>query len=231
MSSAVVEKVRLALRSDGLGGTVRRVARRGGAYLALSESHIWFALDLSAERPRPPLAPELTLVRAEKQDLRLLEQLRTLLPGEARARIDAGNELWLVLDGDHLLFSSWLFRGQTPVMAAPGGQLPLPSDIVCMEDSEAAPAARGRGIGAAALAAVADGPAAEGKHWVITKITPDNKSSQRLAEKVGFEAVALMRFRRRGPRSRTWLEPLDAPGASSFVERVGPGLIDGRASR
>ncbi len=230
MSNSAVEKVRLMLRTDGVGGTLSRFATRAASYVAFSESHLWYVLDPSAERPRPPLSPELRLVRAKESDRQLLEQLPMLTLSTAAARIVAGNDLWLVLEGDGLLFGAWIFRGQTPAIAASGGHMILPDDTVCLEDSEAAPAARGRGIAPATWAAIADELAVEGKRWIITKITVENTSSRRAVEKVGFQAVALMRFKRRGPRSRTWLEPLDSPLASSFVERLGPGLFDGRAS-
>jgi len=231
MSIAVVDKIRGVLRRDEARDALRRVVKRAWSYVALSEDHVWFTLDSGAERPRPRLAPELTLTRPGSSDLRLLEQLRTVVPREAGARIDAGNDLWLVLEGDRLLFSAWIFRGQTPAIAASGGQLWLPSDTVCLEDSEAAPAARGRGIAPAAWAAIADAVAAEGKRWIITKVTVENTSSRRAVEKAGFEEVALMHFRRRGPRSRTWLDPIDAPHTSFFMEQVGPGLVAGHSSR
>jgi GNAT superfamily N-acetyltransferase len=229
----MVDKVRLMLRTDGVGvrGTLGRVAKRAVSYVALSEEHVWFVLDAGAERPEPRLAPELTLTRPGSSDLLLLEQLTTVVPRKARARIDAGNDLWLVLEGDRLLLNMWIFRGQTPAIAAPGGQLPLPSDTVCLEDVEAIPAARGKGIAPAAYAAIADAVAAEGKRWIVCKIIADNASAQRAVKKAGFEAVALMHFRRIGPRSRTWLEPLDSPLASLFAERVGPGLVDSHTSR
>lgn len=192
-----------------------------------SEDHIWFVLDPNAERPRPQLAPELTLRRPGKSDLQALEQLTAIDVREAGARIDAGNDLWVVVEDDHVLFNCWIFRGQTPTVAAPGGQLPLPSDIVCLEDSEATPAARGRGIAPAAWAAIADAMQAEQRRLIVTKVTVENTSSRRAVEKAGFEEVAVMRFRRRGPRSRTSLEQFDGPRSSLFVERVGPGFRDG----
>lgn len=219
------------LRRDGARGALRRVAKRAGSYIVLSEDHVWFVLDAGAERPKPRLAPELTLMRPGSSDLPLLKQLTTVHPREARARIDAGNDLWLVLEGDRLLLNMWIFRGQTPAIAAPCGQLPLPSDTVCLEDVEAIPAARGKGIAPAAYAAIADAVSAEGKRWIVSKTTVDNASAQRATEKAGFEAVALMHFRRIGPRSRTWLEPFDGPRASFFAERVGPGLVVGHTSR
>jgi GNAT superfamily N-acetyltransferase len=226
-----VDRARLMLRRDGALGAARRVARRAGSYAALSEDHLWFVLDADAQRPRPPLAPGLTLIRPASSDLQLLEQLTTVVPRTARARIDAGNDLWLVLEGDRMLLNMWVFRDRTPTIAVPGGLLALPSDTVCLEDVEAVPAARGKGIAPAAYAAIADAMLAEGKRWIVNKTTVENESAQRAVQKAGFEAVAQMHFRRRGRRSRTWLELLDGPGASFFAECVGPGLTAGHAPR
>jgi GNAT superfamily N-acetyltransferase len=231
MSIPGVDRARLTLRRNGALGTARRIAKRAGGYAVLSEDHVWFVLDAGAERPRPRIAPGLTLMRPGSSDLPLLEQLTTVVPREARARIDAGNDLWLVLEDDRMLLNMWVFRGQTPAVAASGGLLPLPSDTVCLEDVEAVPAARGKGIAPAAYAAIADAVAAEGKRWIVNKTTVENKSAQRAVKKAGFEAVAQMHFRRRGRRSRTWLELFDGPGASFFAERVGPGLTAGHTPR
>ncbi len=141
-------------------------------------------------------------------------------PSEARERLRDANDLWLVLEHDRALFSCWIFRDGTPVIAAPGGQLPLPAGTVCLEDSVAAAAARGRGIAPAAWSAIADTLAEEGQEHMITKVAVDNAPSRRAVEKAGFDAVALMHFRRIGPRSRTRVELLDANRGSFITESL-----------
>ncbi len=225
------DRVRFVLKRDGLSGGLWKILKRALSYVALSERHIWFVLDLGGARPRSSLPPELTLIRAGAADRELLEQLTTLTPKEAASQISAGNDLWLVLDGGRVLLSMWIFRGHTPSIAAPTGQIPIPPDIVSYEYQEALPAARGRGIAPAANAEIGDALAAEGIRWVICKVAADNKPPQRSAEKTGFQAVALMRFKRLGPRSRVWLEPLDSPLAGEFIELIGPGLFNGRAAK
>ena len=96
------------MRRDGAYGLVRNHLKRAWSNLSFSEDHIWFALDPSAERPRPQLAPELTLKRPGKSDLQLLEQLTAIDVREAGARIDAGNDLWSVLEDDRLMFNCWI---------------------------------------------------------------------------------------------------------------------------
>jgi L-amino acid N-acyltransferase YncA len=224
----LVKRTRQAIRRHGVRGALRRVGERAGSHVKLSESHLWYELDPAGTRPKPRLASELTLRRALEPDLQLLDQLLTIPAVEARARVDAGNDLWLVLAGDRPLFSCWIFRGQTPTIAVPGGQLALPADTVCLEDSVTVAAARGRGVAPAAWAAIADALAAEGKRQVITKVSVDNGPSRRAVEKAGFEAVALMHFRRMGPRSRTWVEVLDDARGSFFAERLGAAPPGGR---
>jgi RimJ/RimL family protein N-acetyltransferase len=226
MSSHVLDRARLMLRRDGVRGSLRRAAKRAVGYVALREHHVWLMVDLQADRPKPRLAPELTLMRPGSSDLPLLGQLTTVMPREAATRIAAGNDLWVVLDEGRVLFSLWVFRERTPAIAAPGGLLTLPRDIVCIEDIEVVAAARGRGLAPAAYAAIFDAVSAEGADWVLIKVAADNAPSLRAAEKAGFQAVARMHFGRVGPRSRTSLEPFDGPLASLFAERVGPGLID-----
>src|ERR1019366_4030075 len=106
-------------------------------------------------RPRRPLANGLVLRRGAYKDLALLGELATVDAEEGSARLTAGNDWWLVLDAGQPLFSCWIFHGLTPVAAAPGGKLALPDGTVCVEDSIAAAAARGRGIAPAALTAIA----------------------------------------------------------------------------
>ncbi len=181
---------------------------------------MWYGLDPAGERPKPPLAPGLTLRRGNASDLPLLGGLDTVAPDEGLDRIRGGNDLWLVLEGDRLLFSCWIFRGQTPVIAAPGGLLPLPAGTVCQEDSVTATAARGRGIAPAAWAAIADALAEEGERRVIRKVEAANCASRRAGAKVGFKPVALMRFRRLGPMSRTTVEVLDGELGSFLAEHL-----------
>ena len=106
----------------------------------------------------------------------------------------------------------------TPAIAAPGGQLQLSAGTVCLEDSVTAAPARGRGIGPAAWSAIADALGDEGQRHIITKVAVDNVPSRRAVEKAGFDAVALMHFRRFGPRSRTWVDVLDRDRGISIAE-------------
>jgi RimJ/RimL family protein N-acetyltransferase len=217
------EKIRLVLRRDGVGGSLRTIFRRAVGLAAFSEDHVWYLLDATAPHPDWPLAPGLAIGRPRDPDMRLLAQLTSTLPAkDVRARLDSNNDLWLVTEEGNALFGCWIFRGMTPTIAAPNGELALPADTVCLEDSLAAPAARGRGVAPAAYAAIADAVSGEGGRWVITKIATDNASARRAAEKAGFEAVAVMRLKRVGRRAHTSLTALESPRGEWFV-----GHIDG----
>ncbi len=220
------EKLRLLLQRDGLRGALRTAAARAAGLVALSEHHVWYLLATDGERPRSSLAPGLVLERPRDPDMRLLTELMfTLTADDVRARLDAGNDLWLALEDGRALFGCWIFRAPVPTIAAPGGELALPADTVCLEDSLAAPAARGRGVAPATWTAIADSLAAEGRRWMVTKVAVDNAPARRAVEKAGFEAVVVMHFSRALGRPRTSLEELDSPHAGWFVEHIGPGLV------
>jgi GNAT superfamily N-acetyltransferase len=102
----------------------------------------------------------------------------------------AGGELWLVRDGENVVFACWIFPERTPVGDAPGGWLTLPPGVQCLEDSVAAPAARGRGIAPATWALVADVLERRGAETLVTKVSDDNTGTQRAIAKAGFVAIA-----------------------------------------
>ena len=219
----MVERVKLMLRRDGALGALRRILRRLLGYVVFSEDHLWFALDTSAGRPKPSLPSGLTLTRAASSDAPLLAQLTTVVPRKAHAH-RGGQRAVARAGGRSHVAQPVDLPGHTPAIAAPQGELALPADTVCMEDVEAIPAARGRGIAPGAYAVIADTMLAEGRRWIVCKTGPDNAAARRAMEKAGFQAVALMRFKRIGRRGQTSLEPFDSPYARAFAERVRPGL-------
>jgi len=72
-------------------------------------------------------------------DLDLLERLPTIGREDARSTGDRGNAL-ARRRRRRPLFACWVFRGSAPVVAAAGGVLKLPPDIVMTEDSVTAEA-------------------------------------------------------------------------------------------
>lgn len=227
-------KARRAVRLHGFGGAVAWAWSRVSAKVIFTERHVWYELDPGAERPKRALEAGLTLRRGEADDASLLADLETVTPDEASARIDGGNDQWLVLDGDELLFSCWIFRRLTPVLGAPGGELALADGMVCLEDSVTTAAARGRGIAPAAWSAIGDGLAGEGQRRMITKVTVENAPSRKAVEKAGFEGVAIMGFKRIGPLKRLTVNAIDPIRGAFFVEaldhRAATGLAAGSAT-
>ena len=201
--------MRRAVARYGFRGALVAAWGRLWGRVFLFEHHVWFALDVAAPRPRLELEAGLTLRRGGESDLDLLAQLPTISTDDARRRLAGRNALWLVLDGEQPLFACWIFRDETPVIAAPGGEMTLGDDTLCLEDSVTAAAARGRGVAPGAWTSIADGLAREGVRELITKVEVQNIASRRAVEKVGFRPVALMHFLRIGPWERTRVDALE----------------------
>jgi hypothetical protein len=204
----LIFRVRHYLRRHGLRGTIDRVITRIRIKVYLDESHVWYELALVADRPRPDLRPGLELIRARSDDLSLLEELPTVSTIEGSLRMEAGNNLWLVLDGRQPVFACWTFNNSAPIAAATKGRLDLLSEIVYLEDSVSSPSYRGRGaIAPAAWSQVADRLEKAGVQSLITKVEEDNKAMRWVLVKAGFREIAVMRFRRRGLREHTAVRP------------------------
>ena len=200
-----------SVRSRGLRATGAEVGARLRPHVHLAEQHVWYERRLDGGHPEVEWPEGLRLVAGTPADLPALDDLDTVDAVEAAQRLDAGAQWWLVYDGAQPLFSCWLFTGDAPVLAAPGGRLRLPADTVVLEDSVTSAAARGRGIAPRAWNALAALSAA--RHGrMLTKVAVDNAPSRKAVEKAGFEGVAIMSLRKVGPWRRTTVEPLgDVP--------------------
>ncbi len=209
-------RIRRALRRHGVGGSLRLAWALLARLAYLEESHVWFLLDLRGDRPRVGLPSELEVVRATEDELPLLAELPTVGPREARRRLAAAADLWLIRDADRPVFACWTFSDRTPALAAPAGWLALPPGMVGLEDSITSPAYRGRGIAPAAYSAIADALALDGVAAILTKIEPANSAVRRALEKAGFRAFAAMRLRRIVMRPRVEIR-LDGPSEAAFL--------------
>lgn len=123
-----VQRLWRAIVRYGVGGALRAASARLWGRVFLFEHHVWYALDVAAQRPRRELEERLTLRRGGESDLDLLARLPTVSTDQARLRLARRNALWLVLDGEQLLFACWIFHGETPVIAAPGREMRLGDD-------------------------------------------------------------------------------------------------------
>lgn len=214
-TEAIGARAARLVRRHGTSGAAKLVARRLLPATPHSSWFLWYELLIAAERPRHELAPGLALRAAKAEDVHLLDQLPAnelvsdMDPSSALRRMEEGATLWLVTEGDRLAFACWIFRGHAPVWAARGGEIELPPDVVCLEDSHSSPAFQGRGIAPATWTLVADRCGEEGARAIVTKITEGNAASRRAVEKIAFRAVARMHMSRRDWRMRVDIELLD----------------------
>jgi hypothetical protein len=198
---SLIPRLRHQLQHRGVKSTLKWAIRRAQTKLYLDETHVWYELILSSDRPRQPLQPGLKLIRAGADDLPLLNELPSVSEYTAKQRIEAGNDLWLVLNDRQLIFACWIFHDSIPLLAARNGQFALPSETVCMEDSIISPHFRARGIiTPSAWSQVADRLEKIGVKSIITKAEADNKVMRLVLTRSGFREIAVMHFRRTGFR-------------------------------
>jgi RimJ/RimL family protein N-acetyltransferase len=215
----VISRLLQRVRRDGFAVTGREVLRRVRKVAYLSEEHLWYQLDLDDSRPRRELPEDVRLVRAQASDAAAVEALGQE-PAQALRRLEEGNDLWLVFDGEEPLFACYTFRQTTPAMAASHGTLTLPPGAACLEDSVAAPAARGRGIAPGAWTMIGDELIKDGFTALVTKVETSNIPSRKAVEKVGFREVAVMDYQRVAMRRRTAVRPVGTGLGEELAARL-----------
>lgn len=196
-----------AARRRGPRGTLTAAVERVRPRVWLEEQHVWYQLDLAVGAAPDLGALELVTPRAD--ELAAFDTLPTINAVQAAERVRQGGRPFLVLDHGQPLFACWIFTDRAPMLAARGGWLALPEQAACLEDSVAAPAARGRGIAPLTWRALADRLAHEDKRAMITKVATDNAPSRRAVAKAGFREIAVMRLWRCGILYRVEVEVLD----------------------
>jgi GNAT superfamily N-acetyltransferase len=196
----VISRVVRSIQQRGLGSTAQRVLELAVHRVSLDEEHVWYDLPLLDIPIAPELGDGLEIVRPT---LQLLDDAGVISQDLADA-LTADGDPWAVVDSDGALaFTCWTFLGRTPMIAARRGWLPLPQDVVCLENSLTQPAFRGRGIAPRAWTLIAARHAANGRKQMVTKVEVENIPSRRAVEKAGFKEVGLMHFRRRPWGSET----------------------------
>ena len=156
-------------------------------------------------------------MHAEPRELDALDRLGQSID-EARGRIDGGNDVWMVLDGNEPLFACCTFRKVAPVAAAAHGTLTLPPGRPAWRTRS--PRRRtGRGIAPGAWTLICDELRADGFTTLVTKIETENAASRRAVEKVGFHEIAVMDHRRLAMHSRTAVRPLSNGLGDDLAER------------
>ena len=198
MSTDLAQRLSSQVRLRGWGGTVRLLLEQLRGKVSVDESHVWYELDLT-RLPAAQARDGLEVRRGTRHDVHLLDGVPPVSRHEALRRIEAGHDLWLVLDGADLAFYCWVLRGQAPSAMAHSGVLQLPEGVVNLEDSVTVAAFRGRGIAGTAWATLAHELRVEGLRSLVTRVTVDNVPSRRAVSKADFVEVAEAHFRRRGP--------------------------------
>jgi len=134
--------------------------------------------------------------------------------------MEGGADLWLVLDDRRPAFACWIFHGSMPVLAAPNGQLALPPEIVCLEDSVTSASYRGRRVAPAAWSQIANRLEQNAVRSIITKIEESNTASRRAIVKSGFHEIATMHFRRVGLQQHTTVQAGTGAAADLLAEQL-----------
>ena len=196
-------RLRRYVAKYGGRAAVTRAFEAARMRLMLDETHIWYEVPLDDTLLPGGLDPDLVLRRATEDELPLIERLPSVSLAEARRRFAGGAEPWFVLEDGDPRFACWIFRGQMPMLSAPGGVLKLPPWAACVEDSVTAPGGRGRGVAPAAVRTVAAELRAQGLRSLLTKVDESNTPSRKAVAKIGFREIGKMRYRRLGPWHRT----------------------------
>ena len=84
-------RIRLAVRREGTFGALRIIAGRAARTLTCSEDHVWYACDLTAERPSVPLAPAQELRRVGEGEPEALAQIPNVTARECRRRFNTSS--------------------------------------------------------------------------------------------------------------------------------------------
>jgi GNAT superfamily N-acetyltransferase len=204
-----------ALPRHGLKGFVRECVLHGRRLVHLQEEHVWYELRLRELPPIPPLQEHLRLVIADDDQL---EQVIGQNVAIARRRAAAGHDQMMLLDGDAVLSSACIFRGNAEVLAAPGRQLRLPTGTVCCEDAYTSAEDRRRGHGSVGLLAITARLREEGIERMLIKIASDNHAARGVAARIGFEPLARVRLDRIVFLKRVEVELLnDSPAAAQLA--------------
>jgi ribosomal protein S18 acetylase RimI-like enzyme len=219
-AAAVLERVRERLRLSGFSGTAKLIASTAAAMVRFDASYVWYELDLRAELPQFPLDDRFKLRRATEDDLGRFAEIPPVTAYTARARMEAGADLWYASDGDAIAFFCWILRDAAPTVLAPTGSIRLPSGIVNLEDSTALPEYRRTAVGLGTIAQVLGLLRDQGLSSVVTTVATDNQPARRWVLKLGFVEVCVAGVRRRGRRLSRTVAPTPSHESSWLVKEL-----------
>lgn len=218
--SGLIPRLRHQVALHGVKGTADKLARRVWNTLYLDETHVWYELSLTGDRPSPALKPGMELVRGGEEELPLLDEFPSISSPAGRLWMEGGATLWLLFDGVQATFVCWTFYGPVKFEAAQGW-LSLPPGVAFMEESAVSPSYRGRGVLApVAWSRVADNLQHDGAATLITKVEEHNKVMRWSLARSGFQETFTMHFRRIGPLKRTTIYCKDRSKAEWFAKQT-----------
>ena len=193
----------LAIRRRGARAVIEKALDQARERVAPDSTHVWYLLDLQAERPRLPLPPGYVLIEVfpDTEDLALLDALGPNAGADADRRFAAGGRLFTALADGEPAFVCWIFRA-IPTRASRGGWVALPRDLRGLEYSFTVEAHRGRGLAPAVWSELSDRLQAASITGLVTKVGLNNGASRRAVEKAGFLVIAHVRVARRRGRLR-----------------------------
>jgi len=216
--SSVLDRLRRTIKQRGVVGTLRLLPARLLAHVVHKEHHVWYELDPAAISPRE-LRPGYQLERGGPENLPLPDQDEREHERYSR-EMARGNELWLVCNDGDVAFYCFLYRHESPTVAASGGRLRLPEQTVCLESSTTLAEHRGKGIAPAAWTLLAARLRDQGVTSLITKVETSNTPSRRACEKAGFREIARMTYTVTGLRSRVHIDGEPAGMAGELAQRL-----------
>jgi ribosomal protein S18 acetylase RimI-like enzyme len=153
-----------------------------------------FELPLDSPVPQISARVPLRVAPLSKQDLRDYAALSPYSDAaEADPRLAAGHSCFVARSGNELLGSCWVARGQLSSTYL-RTRIELGPDEACTYETYVAPAARGKNIGPAMRAEVADELRKRGVRRLLATVSPDNRSAIRLVEKLGYRRIGTIGY-------------------------------------
>lgn len=205
-----VGRVVSSLRVRGLAPTLVSVCDALRRSLWLHETHVWSSLDLRTERPHLPLPAPFSWTLGTDDDIPRLGVLGIDVEG-ARRRRAAGHDVWLIRDGDLLVYAGWVFHRVAPTAAARTGWVELLPGTSNPEDMVTDPAYRGRGLASSAYTLIFDALLESGRaERIVGKVPVDNGANRRALMKSGWREFARVEVRRVGPWRRARVDVVPA---------------------
>jgi L-amino acid N-acyltransferase YncA len=210
-----------ALRRRGVRAVVIRGLTELRTKFAPNSTHIWYLLDLEAERPRPELPPgyEVEELRADSAELALLEVLGPNARADARARFETKGRLFVACTNGELAFTCWVFAA-IPTLAARSGWYRVREDARGLEYSITVEAHRGRGLAPAVWSQLSDLLEVEGVTGLLTKVGLTTEATRNAVANSGFVEIAHVTVRRRRGRIRVGVDLTTGPDGARLEHEL-----------